>query len=53
MSKLIWAAGILILLISMQIAAERSEEYWENVGPNVDRSLNPDHHSDDKYDITP
>jgi hypothetical protein len=48
MSKLIWAAGILILLISMQIAAERSEQYWEEVGPNMDQAMNPN-----KYDIIP
>lgn len=48
MSKLIWAAGILILLISMQIAAERSEQYWEEVGPNTGQTMNPN-----KYDIIP
>ena len=45
MNKLLWAAGILILLVSIQVIAEvseRSEKYWEEVGPNVDKSLNPD-----------
>ena len=41
---------ILIALITMfafslmQVWAERSEIYWENVGPNVDRTMNPDTH---------
>lgn len=44
MKSLLWAAGILILLVSVQVIAEvseRSEQYWEEVGPNLDKSLNP------------
>jgi len=44
MSKLLWVGGILILLVSFQVFAEiseRSERYWESVGPSMDRTLNP------------
>jgi hypothetical protein len=44
MSKLLWVGGILILLVSFQVFAEiseRSEQYWEAIGPSMDRTLNP------------
>lgn len=38
---MMYAAVILITLIYMQYAAEKSERYWEEVGPSMDQTLNP------------
>lgn len=44
MKSILYAAVILAGLTCLQVIAEmndQSEQYWEEVGPNVDRSLNP------------
>lgn len=44
MKSLLYAAIILVALTCLQVIAEmsdRSEQYWEEVGPNIDKQLNP------------
>jgi hypothetical protein len=41
MNKMMYAAVILIVLIYMQVIAEKSERYWEEVGPKMDHTMNP------------
>lgn len=41
MIRLTYAAVILIALIAFQYASEQSDQFWENVGPQMDKTLNP------------
>ena len=41
MTRIIYAAVILIALIAFQYASEQSDQFWENVGPEMDKTLNP------------
>lgn len=45
LSKIMLALSLLVLIILWNNASKDSKAYWENLGPNIDKSLNPN-----KYD---